>query len=177
MTPPPSAGPWRPSGDRPPFLNLFLSRKEGKRGASPWKFAKKGGSKILSLAACGGQGDKNQSANGSGANGAVTNGSGTNGSGTVNGGITNGSTSSDNGTTANNSASNDARSRSSLGNDVRRGLDDVGDAVEDIWDDGRDAVNDMTRGTANTTSFQRMLNNARVTDVDGTMDGSGSGRW
>lgn len=137
---------------------------------------------VLSLAACGGQGDKNQSANGAGAGQSTANGSdanapGTANGGSANGGITNGSTSSDNGTTANSSAGNDTRSRSSLGSDVRRGLDDVGDAVEDIWDGGRNAVDDMTRSRANTTSFQRMLDNARVTDVDGTMDGSGSGRW
>ena len=56
-------------------------------------------------------------------------------------------------------------------------MDDVGDAVEDMWDGGRRAVDDVTRGTAGATSFQRMLDNARVTDVDGNMDGSASGRW
>ena len=50
----------------------------------------------------------------------------------ANGAVTNGSTSSDNGVNANNSA----QARSSIGSDVRRGLDDVGDAVEDMWDGG-----------------------------------------
>ena len=59
-----------------------------------------------------------------------------------------------------------------MGNDVRRGLDDVGDAVGDLWEDGKDAVRDMTR----TTSFQQMLDSARVQDVDGMMDGSSAGR-
>lgn len=111
----------------------------------------------LSLTACGGQGsqDRNDS----------------------NGAVTNGSTSSDNGVNANNSARAGTQARSSIGSDVRRGLDDVGDAVEDMWDGGRRAVDDVTRGTAGATSFQQMLDNARVTDVDGNMDGSASGRW
>lgn len=107
----------------------------------------------LSLTACGGQGSQDRN--------------------DANGAVTNGSTSSDNGVNANNSA----QARSSIGSDVRRGLDNVGDAVEDMWDGGRRAVDDVTRGTAGATSFQRMLDNARVTDVDGNMDGSASGRW
>lgn len=118
---------------------------------------------VLSLAACGGQGDKNQN----GAAGGADQG--------VNGGVTNGSTSSDNGVNANDSAR--SNTRSSVGSDVRRGLDDVGDAVEDMWDGGRRAVDDAARGMAGSTTFQRMLDNARVTDVDGNMDGSASGRW
>lgn len=59
-----------------------------------------------------------------------------------------------------------------MGDDVRRGLNDVGDAVEDMWEDGKDAVRDMTR----TTSFQQMLDSARVQDVDGMMDGGSAGR-
>lgn len=127
---------------------------------------------ILSLAACGSRDNGNQSANNSGTNQNTTGDRDPN-SGTTGGGITNGSTSSDNGTDANRSAGNgnSAQSRSSVGNDVRRGLDDVGDAVEDMWDDGRNAVDDAVRGTANNTSFQRMLDNARVFDVDGMMDG------
>ena len=95
----------------------------------------------------------------------------------VNGGVTNGSTSSDNGVNANDSARDGTRARSSVGSDVRRGLDSMGDAVEDMWDGGRRAVDDAARGAAGTTSFQQMLDNARVTDVDGNMDGSASGRW
>ncbi|MCI8679729.1 MAG: hypothetical protein HFF81_02975 [Oscillospiraceae bacterium] len=112
----------------------------------------------LSLTACGGQ-----------ENGTADQG--------VNGGVTNGSTSSDNGVNANDSARDGTRARSSVGSDVRRGLDSMGDAVEDMWDGGRRAVDDAARGAAGTTSFQQMLDNARVTDVDGNMDGSASGRW
>lgn len=131
---------------------------------------------VLSLAACGGQGDKNQNgaAGGTdpGVNSGDVNGGATNGStnGATNG-TTNGSTSSDNGVNANGST------RSSIGSDVRRGLDNMGGAVEDMWDNGRRAVDDAARGSAGSTSFQRMLDNARVTDVDGNMDGSASGRW
>ena len=112
----------------------------------------------LSLTACGGQ-----------ENGTADQG--------VNGGVTNGATSSDNGVNANDSARDGTRARSSVGSDVRRGLDSMGDAVEDMWDGGRRAVDDAARGAAGTTSFQQMLDNARVTDVDGNMDGSASGRW
>ena len=112
----------------------------------------------LSLTACGGQ-----------ENGTADQG--------VNGGVTNGPTSSDNGVNANDSARDGTRARSSVGSDVRRGLDSMGDAVEDMWDGGRRAVDDAARGAAGTTSFQQMLDNARVTDVDGNMDGSASGRW
>lgn len=81
------------------------------------------------------------------------------------------------GVNANDSARDGTRARSSVGSDVRRGLDSMGDAVEDMWDGGRRAVDDAARGAAGATSFQQMLDNARVTDVDGNMDGSASGRW
>ena len=48
--------------------------------------------------------------------------------------------------------------RSRVGNDLRRAADDVGDAMTGLADAGRSAV---TRGTS-TTTFQRMLDNARV---------------
>ena len=60
----------------------------------------------LSLTACGGQ-----------ENGTADQG--------VNGGVTNGSTSSDNGVNANDSARDGTRARSSVGSDVRRGLDSM----------------------------------------------------
>ena len=125
---------------------------------------------ILSLAACGSRDDGNRDTNNNGVGQNTTGDRDPNGT-TANDGITNGSTSSDNGTDVGRNAGNDARSRSSLGNDVRRGLDDVGDAVEDMWDDGRNAVDNAARGTANNTSFQQMLDNARVHDVDGMSDG------
>ena len=115
---------------------------------------------ILSLAACGSRDDGNRDTNNNGV-----------GQNTTGDRDPNGSTSSDNGTDVGRNAGNDARSRSSLGNDVRRGLDDVGDAVEDMWDDGRNAVDNAARGTANNTSFQPMLDKARVHDVDGMSDG------
>ena len=107
----------------------------------------------LSLTACGGQGSQDRN--------------------DANGAVTNGSTSSDNGVNANNSARAGTQARSSIGSDVRRGLDDVGDAVEDMWEDGKDAVRDMTR----TTSFQQMLDNARVRDADGILTDGENSRW
>ena len=68
---------------------------------------------------------------------------------------------------------NTATSRSTVGNDLRRGLDDVGDAVTGLVEDGRSAV---ARGTS-TTSFQRMLDNARVHDVDGVLTDGENSRW
>lgn len=63
--------------------------------------------------------------------------------------------------------------RSRVGNDLRRAADDVGDAVTGLVDEGRSAV---ARGT-NTTTFQRMLDNARVHDVDGVLTDGENSRW
>lgn len=144
----------------------------------------------LSLAACGNRDNKNANNSGSTNKDQVENGgANNNGTGSNSGnGITNGSTSSDNGTTANNNdgatgnngsagsggmgsnagTGNSSNAGSSIGNDVRRGLDDVGDAIGDVLDGGRAAVNDAAR----TTSFQQMLDSARVYDVDGSEGGA-----
>ncbi|MBD5150095.1 MAG: hypothetical protein HDT18_06920 [Oscillibacter sp.] len=68
---------------------------------------------------------------------------------------------------------NTATSRSAVGNDLRRAADNVGDAVTGLVEDGRSAV---ARGTS-TTSFQRMLDNARVHDVDGVLTDGENSRW
>ena len=151
----------------------------------------------LSLAACGNR-DNNTTdnqTNGTTENGTTNNGTttnGTNGSGTANG-TTNGTTGSNDsiggstgtgtGTDAGLGNSGTGSSvgtgtgtgttRSSVGNDLRRAADDVGDAVTGLMDDGRSAV---ARGT-NTTSFQRMLNNARVHDVDGVLTDGENSHW
>ena len=59
--------------------------------------------------------------------------------------------------------------RSTVGNDLRRAVDDVGDAARDLVDDGRDTLYDATH-SANPTSFQQMLDNARVHDMDGILE-------
>lgn len=142
----------------------------------------------LSLAACGNR-DNNTTdnqTNGTTENGTTTN--GTNGGSTTNG-TTNGTTGSNdsiggstgtdaglgnNGTGSSVGTGTDTgTTRSSVGNDLRRAADDVGDAVTGLMDDGRSAV---ARGT-NTTSFQRMLNNARVHDVDGVLTDGENSRW
>ena len=66
-----------------------------------------------------------------------------------------------------------AAGRSTVGNDLRRAADDVGDAVTGLVEDGRSA---MSRG-ASTTSFQRMQDNARVHDVDGVLTDGETSRW
>ena len=64
-------------------------------------------------------------------------------------------------------------SRSRVGNDLRRAADNVGDAVTGLVDDGRDA---LTRSTSATT-FERMLDNARVHDMDGVLADGENSRW
>ena len=155
---------------------------------------------VLSLAACGNRDNNtvNDPANGNGTtqNGDSGTNSGTNanGNGTAtNNGSSTGSgmgTGSDvgagagTGTAAGNgtgtgtgstagTGGNAAASRSTVGNDLRRAADDVGDAVTGLVEDGRSAV---ARGTS-TTSFQRMLDNARVHDVDGVLTDGENSRW
>ena len=128
---------------------------------------------ILSLAACGNRDNKNQgTANNGSANSGMTNGSGTNNNGTTNNGTTNNGTT-NNGTT-NSGTTNNGGSGRSVGNDLGRAADGVGDAVEDLWDDGRRAVDDLTHSTS---SFQRMLDNARVHDTDGVLTDGENSRW
>ena len=62
---------------------------------------------------------------------------------------------------------------SRAGSAVRRAADDVGDAVTGMVEGGRSAV---ARGTS-TTTFQRMLDNARVHDVDGVLTDGENSRW
>ena len=75
--------------------------------------------------------------------------------------------------TAAGAGNNTATSRSTVGNDLRRAADNVGDAVTGLVEDGRSAV---ARGTS-TTSFQRMLDNARVHDMDGVLTDGENSRW
>lgn len=138
---------------------------------------------VLALAACGNM-DKNNSSNGTalgdanGTNGVsgTTDGYGTNGvngmndvngADGVNGSITR---SNWNGAAANGST---ASSRSTAGGDLRRAADDVGSAVTRLAEDGRDMV---ARGTG-ATSFERMLDNARVHDRDGVLTDGENSRW
>lgn len=147
---------------------------------------------VLTLAACGNR-DDNNSNNQPNDNNTVTDNGGVNGSNdpygpgngttTGNGATTgndpitgsNGSTGSgsltgDNGVTGSN---DNSTSRSRVGSDLRRAADDVGDAVTGMVDGTRNAV---TRGTS-TTTFQRMLDNARVHDVDGVLTDGENSRW
>ncbi len=58
--------------------------------------------------------------------------------------------------------STDGSGDNSLANDARRAMDDVGGAVDDLLGTGEN-------GTAGRTSFQRMLDNAKVHDADGIL--------
>ncbi len=109
-------------------------------------------------------GDGSTAGNGS------TNGSGAANGSANNGGAANGSAN-NGGTVSGSDSSSTARSR--VGDDLRRAADDVGDAVTGMVDDGRDA---LTR-TTNTTTFQRMLDNARVHDTDGVLSDGENSRW
>ncbi|MDE7219755.1 MAG: hypothetical protein K2O45_09065 [Oscillospiraceae bacterium] len=158
---------------------------------------------VLSLAACGNRDNRtpNDPANGNGTT--ENNGTGmNNGSNSNNGMNDNGITGSGTGTSAGSGTgssigtgsgaasgtgtgtgtnagtstgtnSNTSPSGSGVGDDLRRAADDVGDAVTGLVDDGRSAV---ARGTS-TTTFQRMLDNARVHDVDGVLADGENSRW
>lgn len=154
---------------------------------------------VLSLAACGNRDNKNQNGNngspnsgmvgnnngsnsgsnhnGNGANnnmGGNNNGSANNGGLTGNNGIGNNGSSLNNGSANNSGTANNSGSGRSVGDDLRRAADGVGDAAEDLWDDGRRAVDDLTHSTS---SFQRMLDNARVHDTDGILTDGENSRW
>ena len=58
----------------------------------------------------------------------------------------------------------------SMGNAARDAVDGVERAVDDVLDGG------AARG-ANMTSFQRMLDNARVHDTDGVLTDGENSRW
>lgn len=151
---------------------------------------------LLSLAACGNQ-DNNagQTGNPAGANNGQTNSGQTNNGTGENGGVdgndtrSNGSLTTPNNNTGtnysvNNNAGTAANGRttgerswtgtdSRVGNDLRRAADGVGNAVTDLANDGRDL---MSR-TASTTTFERMLDNARVHDTDGVLSDGENSRW
>ena len=146
---------------------------------------------LLSLAACGNQ-DNNagQTGGSTGANsGQANNGTGENGGIDGNDTRNNGSlTAPNNNTGTNYSVNNNAGTAtngqttgarswtgtdSRVGNDLRRAADGVGNAVTDLADDGREL---MSR-TASTTTFERMLDNARVHDTDGVLSDGENSRW
>lgn len=149
---------------------------------------------VMSLAACGNRDDGNQNNNqpntgtmdnNGGSSNGTTNGTGngtTNGTGdgTISG--NNGSltdpaqngTSSDPSLGGTGSGSNTSmQSRSRVGNDLRRAADGVGDVVSDLVDDGRDALS----RAASATTFERMLDNARVHDTDGVLTDGENSHW
>ena len=150
---------------------------------------------VLSLAACGNQ-DNNggQAGNPNGTNNGQTN-SGQTGNGAEdnNGSLTdqNGGAGMDGQTTrswtggsAGTGTGDDSQTRSwtggansgarsTVGNDLQRAADGVGNAVEDAMDDGRD----MLSRTASATTFERMLDNARVHDTDGVLTDGENSRW
>ena len=157
---------------------------------------------VLTLAACGNRDNKNGNDNtgvttnggqnsGSGTNSGVSGShdrddpvTGSNGSTTGNGSSagndpitgSSGSLNDDNDVTDRDGRDNgddSSMGRSRVGNDLRRAADDVGDAMTGLADAGRSAV---TRGTS-TTTFQRMLDNARVHDVDGVLTDGENSRW
>lgn len=155
---------------------------------------------VLTLAACGNR-DNNNSNDRPNDNNATTDNGNVNGSHDQNGTTTgNGSTNGNGATTGNgtttgndpitgsgsltdnngvtgqddrNTTDDNTTSRSRVGNDLRRAADDVGDAVTGMVDGTRNAV---TRGTS-TTTFQRMLDNARVHDTDGVLSDGENSRW
>lgn len=112
-------------------------------------------------------------------NGSTTNGGASTGSGSITGGgtttgndsMTGGGTT--NGTTGGSSTAGSSTNGRSVGNDLRRAADDVGDAVTGMVEGGRDALTHTT----STTSFQRMLDNARVHDTDGILTDGENSRW
>lgn len=121
-------------------------------------------------------GNNNSNVNGTGTGTGTGNNTGT-GTGTVAGtGTGNGTgtvTGTGTGTGTGTNTGTGAAGRSRVGSDLRRAADNVGDAVTGLVDDGRSA---LTRSTSATT-FERMLDNARVHDTDGVLtDGENSRR-
>ena len=112
----------------------------------------------LSLTACGNRDNKN--------NADVNNGQ-TNSGQTGNDAAGTGSDANNNG-----AAGNDGKSIGrSIGGSVRSAVDDMGRAVEDVLDPN------AGNRAANMTSFQRMLENARVRDQDGVLTDGENSRW
>ena len=97
----------------------------------------------------------------------------------ANNGTTNNSTANDG--IGSNGTTNDG-TNNSVGNDLRDAADDMGDAMGDAMDNARNALegntvnNDRAR-SADTTSFQRMLDNARVHDRDGVLTDGENSAW
>ena len=107
---------------------------------------------VLSLAACGGQGGTDSHR--------VTGSGGTTSGDTAGGGT--------GGAAGNNGASG------SVGSGVRSAVDDAGRAVDDLVDD---VTGTHRTGKANMTSFEKMLDNARVHDVDGVLTDGENANW
>ena len=67
-----------------------------------------------------------------------------------------------------------------VGNDVRRAMDDVGSDASRAMDNAGNTAGDLLTGdnaAASRTSFQRMLDNARVHDTDGILTDGENSRW
>lgn len=154
---------------------------------------------VLSLAACGNQGNgsnTNNSGNGgttSGTqnNGGSTTGGSTNGGsttgGSTNGGSTNGGSTNGGSTTGGNTSGGSTTggstnggntnggansTRSGMSNGVRSAVDDAGRVVDDLVDDVTG-----TRSANGMSSFEKMLDNARVHDVDGVLTDGENANW
>lgn len=129
---------------------------------------------LLSLAACGNQGSNGGQTNNGQTNSGENNGSLTDQNGGTNNGTDGQTTRSWTGTGSyNGGAGSQTGTRGTVGNDLRRAADGVGRAVEDAVDDGRD----MLSRTASATTFERMLDNARVHDTDGVLTDGENSRW
>ena len=141
---------------------------------------------LFSLAACGCQAsDTRPGTNGGTTNSGTSNNGGTaNNSGTGNNGTGSGA---NNGTANNRPGTATRPGGNSIGDDLEDAVDDVGDAVGDMFD-GEDGIGGSMNGGAanngtatddavNPTGFQRMLDNARVHDVDGILTDGENSRW
>lgn len=135
---------------------------------------------LLSLAACGNQGSNGGQTNNGQTNSGENNGSLTDQNGGTNNGTDGQTTRSwtgggTDGQTTRSWSGTDSQTgtRGTAGNDLRRAADGVGRAVEDAVDDGRD----MLSRTASATTFERMLDNARVHDTDGVLTDGENSRW
>lgn len=136
---------------------------------------------LLSLAACGNRDNNGGQTNNGQTNGGENSGSLTDQNGDTNnvtGGQTTRSwtgtgTGSQAGSRSWSGTGADNGARGTVGNDLRRAADGVGSAVEDAVDDGRD----MLSRAASATTFERMLDNARVHDTDGVLTDGENSRW
>ena len=124
---------------------------------------------VCSLTACGGNGkqqDNNANQNGSAVTGS-DNAAGNNGNAANNGNTANNGENNTNGNRDDSLMEDVGDAITDGANDVRDGIDDVGDAL--TGNNAKNGIANRTSGTTGGTTYEQMLRNARVHDRDGDL--------